>query len=767
MTARRKIQSKYFLLPIVSFIIFVALANFFMPSSVKAHTIIKSTPLPDEIGHVTIIILDMSALMSTSDPGGLRCSAANSFIDLSGTDDLIGVIGLDNNDNSRGGTYGFQQAQVWIQPTQVNTPLERTKLQQNVAVQSHKCQADTSGSTPTYDALYRALTMLTATTQAGQLSGSVILLTDSVPFPDRDSQITAIKRDLLPQFKQHKWPIDTIALGSETDFHSFLGELANGTSGKSYDDNNGIVPGVSSLNIAPFFVDIYARYSDRTVGPDIGPTQLKGGTQSFSFQPSDYADYLDIIVVKEKPNTKITLTVPGGETLTSAVAGTFVSVHDPYYAVFSVQGPKSGDWQLNVTGTGKFLMDSLILSSLKVSITLPGTNTTEFPLGNRLTLSATITDQGELVGNLTVKAKVTYAGSSSSIKNTTAPEYNVILSDNASSGTYLAQITVPETAPAGSYEIAISASGISSIVIASAYRSIRLERFPEPFVLSPQTNQFTSDQVNYTIMRWDSFQQWLFGLRIGLSRWPIENWIAQPSVTFPIRIEFHGKPYHNATVTATVTQSSSNTHVPVQVQSDRNGDSNLLFSPDIAEGTYKVTFRTSGTFEDSYGDLDTIQRTIHIIRPIYFIPEIIVWFVLVLYLIGFVFSIIFFISLLRFLPIRHPFGACMKSEQGIITARYDFSKANYNIFTWFFWCHVLKSHQVQATNSQMKLYAGLKFRFRWGYIIEVRPYGRAGTLWKRMNGTELSKNFHKEKHLVYHSSHEDNSKPITFTIEPR
>lgn len=51
----------------------------------------------DSTGHVTIMVLDMSGSMGQNDPQGLRCSAADAYINLSGAGDVIGVIGLDNN----------------------------------------------------------------------------------------------------------------------------------------------------------------------------------------------------------------------------------------------------------------------------------------------------------------------------------------------------------------------------------------------------------------------------------------------------------------------------------------------------------------------------------------------------------------------------------------------------------------------------------------------------------------------------------------------
>src|SRR5439155_17417514 len=128
-------------------------------------------------GHVTIMILDMSGSMHGNDPDGLRCSAANAYIDLSGPGSFIGVIGLDNSgSHPTGGPHNFQLAQHWQDPVEMNTLRARQGLQQEIAQKSNHCSPD--GTTPTYDSLNQALTMLNNSTNGGQLPGSVILLTD-------------------------------------------------------------------------------------------------------------------------------------------------------------------------------------------------------------------------------------------------------------------------------------------------------------------------------------------------------------------------------------------------------------------------------------------------------------------------------------------------------------------------------------------------------------------------------------------------------------
>src|SRR5690242_10825509 len=63
-------------------------------------------------GHATIIVLDMSGSMSQHDPQGYRCSAANAYIDLSGVNDYVGLVGLDNNSGNTG-AGNFESAQPW------------------------------------------------------------------------------------------------------------------------------------------------------------------------------------------------------------------------------------------------------------------------------------------------------------------------------------------------------------------------------------------------------------------------------------------------------------------------------------------------------------------------------------------------------------------------------------------------------------------------------------------------------------------------------
>ena len=95
----------------------------------------------------------MSGSMAQNDPQGLRCSAANAYIDLSGPGDFVGVVGLDGN--GTGGPHNFGATVNWgLAPREMATVNERQALRNAILQKSHGCGPD--ADTPTYDALAKA-----------------------------------------------------------------------------------------------------------------------------------------------------------------------------------------------------------------------------------------------------------------------------------------------------------------------------------------------------------------------------------------------------------------------------------------------------------------------------------------------------------------------------------------------------------------------------------------------------------------------------------
>jgi hypothetical protein len=737
-------------------IVAILLSIILTPLSTQAHTIAFTSRNDAPSESVTILDLDMSGSMATSDPNGLRCSAANAYIDLSGPGNFIGVIGLDGK-GDRGGPHNFEQSQTWVQPTEMATLAQRQQLQSIIAAKSNHCQPD--NTTPTYDSLNKALQMLDTATHGGQIPGSVVLLTDGIPDPDTIDQINAIKTDLLPQFKQHNWSIDTVALGTDapisgtnTAFHGFLSGLSDATSGKFYDDGNGIVPGVSPLNIAPFFVDIFARHNNRTVKNDIDPTPLYGDTTRRNFTVTDYTSSLDVVVVKDQPGTTASLRTPDGHVISQTGSGVFVSSSDPHYEIFSIEQPQAGTWEIDVTGTGQFLMKSLKVSGIGLSaINVAQSNLTvsaqsALALGQPLTISAGLTNNGQPITDhsFTLNGTITYSGALGRYSQ------NFTLNDKDAPGTYTAKVIIPSTAPTGSYEILLQASTVSlAAVVVSQDRFVRIERFPLPLFISPQTHQPTEGSVNTTVVQWDPVLRTFYGLPFWpipqIGQWPLSNLPAQPDADVAGQVELQQQPYSAATVTAEANRAGSATSIPVTVVNDGNGRFQVLFPPS-ANGTYLVIFKTSGTFGDSHGDFGTTQRTVNlIIVPATLSQEIQAWAVTGFYLL----CLLFIIYLLRFFIMPHPFGEWVCSQEGEIVGHFSFRRARRNPLQWFFQPNLLYSRQANMPR-------GLLFRFRRGGI-EVQPDGRAGADWQSSDGSRLSTQFREMRELRFRPGGDDDA----------
>lgn len=613
-----------------------------------APSALAASPRSPSGGHVTILVLDMSGSMAQNDPNGNRCSAANAYIDLSGPGDFIGVVGLDNATGSTGGAHNFVTAQTWAQPTEMNTFAARQALRATIAQKSNNCKPD--GDTPTYDALHQALGMLQSATQGG-ISGSVVLLTDGTPYPNTGDQVNAIKSDLVPQFKSKGWPVDTVALGpagaqNGVDFHGFLGDLANGTGGKFYDDGKGVVPGVSPLNLAPFFVDIFALRNGRTPVQNVAPTHISGSTAG-NFDVGDFVSHLDVIAVKDNPNTSVSITDPNGHRFASTSAGVFVST-DPHYVIFSIDNPQSGHWQYNASGSGQFLMDSLLISTLTLNLTSPGKSA---PLGQPVTITAALRDQGNAVvgQQFDVKAVISFAG------NGTATPVEVLLTDPNGTGNYTGTVTIPLDAPAGTYEIDVTAHSSADTVVSK--NTVQFAKFPAATLLAPDTGKPTTKLISAHVLQWDAGLRFIYStlplysstlLGWHPSDWPLGGLAATPNALIDGEVLLGGNVYSGATVKATEVPLSSDGScqvssdgTPVMVMNDGNGYFRLLF-PTGARGSYCVTLTTEGSYQDSFGALTTEASPVAVTIGLPSLwDEIRAWLITLLYTVALAFITIF------------------------------------------------------------------------------------------------------------------------------
>jgi hypothetical protein len=720
-------------------------------------------------GTVTIIVLDMSGSMGQNDPQGLRCSAANAFIDLSGPGNFIGVVGLDGQGQREADPPGFEQARPWTpQPLEMATVDERQQLKDIIQSKSRNCRPD--NTTPTYDALSEALQMLQQASAQSKLSGSVILLTDGVPAPDTTAQISAIQGPLLSQFKDSGWPIDTVALGADgpiagsgETFHGFLNGLSSATSGKFYDDGRGVVPGISPLNIAPFFVDIFARHNHRTVKQDIPQTTLSGSTTRRNFFVTDYTDSLDVVVVKDQPATTVSLVTPppASATITSSGGGV-LKLDDPYYTIFSIGQPQAGSWEVDVTGSGQFLMNSLKTTSIELSapqVSQLGQNvalSSFLALGQPFRVSTGLTSGAGPITDtqFQVSGTITYAGE--------LGQYAAAFAlTQTTPGTYTGNVSLPESAPAGSYEVAILVTTVSGTdpVVRQSW-TIRLERFPEPFLLLH--GQPASGRVEAPVVRWDPVLQFVYALPFWpftmLSPWALQRLPAQTEADIPGQVLLQQRPYSGAQVSATVVRDGTTAGIAATVQNEGAGRFHVQFLPPT-DGGYTIIFKTSGTLKDSFGDLGTTPRSVHVtISGATFGQESRAWSLTLLYIL----CLLFLCFLGRFVLTPRPFGGWISNREGVMAGRGYFKRAHRGPVQWFLHRNLLYSQQAGMP-------PGLHLRFQRGSGIEVQPAGRGAGDWQDVAGGTLRAQFRELRELHYLSAGTDDrdEEPLTFLILPQ
>lgn len=592
-------------------------------------------------GHATIIVLDMSGSMAQNDPLGLRCSAANAYIDLSGSNpneaaNYVGLIGLDN-DNATGPSepiHGFRAAAIWAPPTATNVTANRQQLRDIIAQRSNNCAPH--GNTPTFDALNKAFTMLDSFLQGKNLSGSVILLTDGNPDPQGDQQVSATNKEIIPQYALKKYPIDTIALGTDRSYRDFLTTISKNTGGTAYDDTQGPVQGVSPLNLERVFVDIFLQYEGRKLRTTIPPSAIQGGQSNPEFTIGDDVTHLDVIAVKDQPNTTISLTDPNGQIFHPESEGNFIS-QDPHYFIFALEAQagatalQSGPWKLNLNGSGMFLMDTLVVSPLSLNILAPVDGKT-LPIGQPVTITASVVNQGTIVVNKT------YALTARVTPDAGGGSQEVILNPTGSglySGTFMRTL---DKDPTGSYTITISAVADTRPVTDAASIHVKFALYPTAALIDPVTQQPqlptapanctpsdttpclpTAKPVTANYATWDPFMTFVytrvpgFASKIGAFRprdWPLHPYTLDPTTQITgvvlVGTGASAKAYPGAQVMATLTPLKADGTpagpaftVPAVMQADGHFTIPL---PKGAKGTYNVSLTTTGNQSDAFGD---------------------------------------------------------------------------------------------------------------------------------------------------------------------
>jgi hypothetical protein len=582
----------------------------------------------DSESSVTVIVLDMSGSMGTNDPQGIRCSAADAYIRLSGPGDFIGVVGLENTNGVTGGSHNFQVAQKWSDPKEMATQSARNSLISAIAKRSSN-DCHPNGNTPTYDALSQAESMLEGSAKQGITKGQIILLTDGTPAPDPERQVNAITTDIVPVMQQHGWSINTVALGPNAkdqgiDYHGFLAGLSRATSGGSYDDSKGPISGVSPLNVTPFFLDIFQRFHTSVLNLDIPYTTLQRPTFARNFPVVAYAEHLDVLVAKDDRFMTGVLRDATGRVVNSSTAGVTL-VNESYFLLFSVDSPGSGLWELDLKGSpGSHLMVyDFTASSLGVQIgsvstsgagqnLLGGTNA--LPLGSVLTVTAHLTSAGQIVSNpdFALAGNVEYKGKDGSFQQSFSLQ-------PTPGGAYQGTVTIPTSAPVGSYGVTVAVKGTSGprSLAQSQEVAFRVALFPTALFIQcatlsgVKTCEATPDTVNSTAPEWDPVLQHVYALPgvSWLGRWALNSPTSQPTANVSGRVLVGEQSYAGATVFGSAQKVGSHSTIPVTI--DQHGDGNFTASfvpPSV--GTYVVTLNIRGSLLNTTGDLAVVKRNV-------------------------------------------------------------------------------------------------------------------------------------------------------------
>jgi hypothetical protein len=437
----------------------------------------------------------------------------------------------------------------------------------------------------------------------------------------------------------------------------------------------------------------------------VPPTALGGGTTARNFSVGGYVSHLDIVVVKDSPDARVSVLAPNGQRFPPPAAGTFIST-DPYYSIFAIDAPQQGTWELDVSGGGQFLMNSLKTSTLSLTMQAP-TSGAVAALGEPFTLAAQLSNQGAPVsgGQFSISGTVTATGGSD--KGYTQ---DVALADPDGTGTYSAKITVPASAPAGSYAITIKAHAASEDVLSTS-AVIRLDLFPSALLVSPATGKPTTESVGADAVGWDGALRVLYSLPLvgGLGGLPLDGRPAVPSAVVRGQVQLNGQPYDEATVTATAARAGAKTTIPVTVANDGGGRFHLVF-PSAASGTYAVTIATQGAYKLVHGDLTHSTRTVLVtVRPATLGQEVRAWIVTALYLL----LLIFLVLLVRYILSPKPYGTLLSTEgEGGL----EFARAQRMP-----WTALLSPSTVRS--GEMGMDPGLLFRFHGGSRITVQGTG--------------------------------------------
>lgn len=331
------------------------------------------------------LVIDTSGSMAETDPGNLRKTAAEIFVDMLSPEDYVGIVSFSTDVKEMAPMQPVGDANNKQTIKNALTPI-----------------VGANGNTNYQLALQKAEQQLDSYTDQN-IRKVIIFLTDGVPEPDY-----ALREDAayMSAYLDSLWQTTArlglknyavYALGFGTADPSTLQRIATDTRGEAKFLG-------SSSEIAVNFFEVLRTLKNRQgFWNEIMPVT---GESVLPFQVDNYTSQVTMVVANDTTGTNVTVRSANGADTTGKVV---VQKNENYSIVTMNQADKEldGDWELVINGTGNVQLFGDKDLSLKSWLVEPKSNS-QLPLNEPIALSVAVT--GELNEGMSVEVVVSKNG---------------------------------------------------------------------------------------------------------------------------------------------------------------------------------------------------------------------------------------------------------------------------------------------------------------------------------------------------------------------
>lgn len=386
------------------------------------------------------LVIDQSGSMSLYDPGKLRETAAEIFVDLLSPDDYLGIVAFDD------------EVEEVLPMTKIDSVANRTRIKSQLPG-----RFDARGDTDYLLAFQKAEEQLQNHAPEGDVRRIIIFVTDGIPDPEPERRDEA---GFMEEYMDALWervdgigrqdiPIFPIGFGDIDP--SLLMEIAERTGGRAEVLNS---PEGLANELFSILVDLKQRneYLDGTYNV-VGTETIRFPVDTFSAQSTllfTYAEEMDVTLLAPEG-------VPMDDQvqLTRGNRYTIITIHQ-------TEGEKTGEWQVELEGNGEVAMVSSFDLSVKLWVESPAPGVIH-PVTEPLRIATYLS--GNLPDGAEVEAYITKNG-------TLDPTPFALEEDNGQyTGTYGA------TETPGTYGVEVQVR-VGNSVITTANRSVEVRNIP-------------------------------------------------------------------------------------------------------------------------------------------------------------------------------------------------------------------------------------------------------------------------------------------------